>query len=233
MPAYTTIWAYQVREGRAEAFERLYGRSGAWVSLFGAAEGYLGTELLRDRADPLRYVTIDTWTSEKAWQAFRDGHTGEYEALDRAAGELFEQETRVGGFGGAGHPVRRRHSTGTPWEPLVGYSRAVRVGDVIHVSGTTATEAGGRIVGVGDPGAQTRKAIDNIQTALRALGSDLEDVVRTRIYVVDIRDWERIGRVHGERFGEIRPTTSMVEVRRLITPEILVEIEAEAIAGGP
>ena len=225
----TIVWQFTARSGKEDEFERIYGSNGDWATLFRKADGYRDTELHRNREVPRSYVVIDRWASPEAFKGFKQQFKEEYRALDLRCEELTEKEEHIGDFTSVAGSVRQLVSSGSPYESKVGFSRAVRAGDFVSVSGTAPIKDG-KAAHIGDAAAQARVCLEIIRKALEDAGTNLESVIRTRILLTRIEDWQSVAIVHGEYFGEIRPASTVMQVSRFIDPDWLVEIEADAIA---
>ena len=227
----TIVWKFTSKSGQEEEFERSYGPNGAWAALFRRGLGYRGTELHKSHEAPRSYLVIDRWESPQAFTNFKQRFAEEYRVLDLRCHDLTEREEHLGDFTSIAGHVRQLVSSGSPYENKIGFSRAVRVGPFVSVSGTAPIKDG-KTACSGDTAGQARICLEIIRKALEDAGTSLRDVVRTRVFLIRIEDWESVARVHGEYFGEIRPAGTVVQVGRFIDPAWLVEIEVDAVVSG-
>jgi enamine deaminase RidA (YjgF/YER057c/UK114 family) len=224
----TIVWQFTVRPGREKEFEQIYGPDGDWAVLFRRANGYCGTELHKSRETARTYVIVDRWQSSTAFKSFKERFKDEYRALDIRCEELTEKEEHMGDFTPIAGHTRQLISSGSPYEGKIGISRAVRASSFVSVSGTAPIKEG-NTAHIGDAAAQARVCLEIIRKALEAAGTNLKNVIRTRILLTRIEDWESVAKVHGEYFAEIRPASTVMQVSRFIDRDWLVEIEADAI----
>jgi enamine deaminase RidA (YjgF/YER057c/UK114 family) len=224
----TIVWQFKVKAGKEETFERIYGPKGDWAVLFRKADGYGGTELHKNGEVPRSYIVIDRWDSPESFKRFKERFKEDYRALDLLCEELTENEEHLGDFTPIGGYMRQLVSSGSPYENKIGFSRAVRAGSLVSVSGTAPIKDG-KASCIGDAAGQARVCLEIIRKALADAGTNLHNVIRTRVLLTRIEDWQSVSRVHGEYFGEIRPASTVIQVSRLIDPDWLVEIEADAV----